>query len=102
MLVLANCSMHAKVGGGWKGQKFPVLSLTCSFPSQFITDTWTDSRDKRGARWKCLYLLRAELGLAVQLVSSTQTADNGNEPSDLAFTAADLAPPLSGPRLGVM
>lgn len=32
-----------------------------------------------------------ELGLAVQPVSPAQIADNGREPSDLAFTLAALA-----------
>jgi len=46
---------------------------------------------ERGARWECFYHLHFELGLAVQLVSLVQTADNGREPSNLALTPAALA-----------
>ena len=53
---------------------------------------------ERGARWKCFYHLHVELGLAVQLVSPVQTADNGREPSDLAFTPTALAFSLSQGR----
>ena len=60
--------------------------------------------DERGARWKRLYGLHVELGLAVQPVSLTQTEDNGRESSGLAFTPAALTLFISGQkhRLGLM
>ena len=60
--------------------------------------------DEKGARWKRLYGLHVELGLAVQPVSLTQTEDNGRESPDLAFTPAALTLFISGQkhRLGLM